>query len=150
MRGVERILYERKIPVLGQKVFYNIRLDISLSKKQNSKLVVVKLMACDSFACPRNRLGWIKKKKMAARDPRTRCPKTTAKLIQNKVYYFLNITIFRLAPIPAFFRFTDVTELMQKSQYYIDGECHNKKLEMLKVEIIGQTEMICSPISSFG
>ena len=63
VRGVERILYERKIPVLGQKVFYNIRLDISLSKKQNSKLVVVKLMACDSFACPRNRLGRKKKKK---------------------------------------------------------------------------------------
>ena len=84
-----------------------------------------------------------------ARDPRTRCPKTTAKLIQNKVYYFLNITIFRLA-IPAFFRFTDVTELMKKSQYYIDGECGNQKLEMLKVELIGQTEMICSPISSFG
>lgn len=47
VRGVERILYERKIPVLGQKVFYNTLLDISLSKKQNSKLVVVKLMACD-------------------------------------------------------------------------------------------------------
>ena len=28
--------------------------------------------------------------------------------------------------IPAFFRFTDVTELMQQSQYYRDGECRNK------------------------
>ena len=35
------------------------------------------------------------------------------------------ITIFRLT-IPAFFRFTDVTELMWESQYYIDGECRNK------------------------
>ena len=43
--------------------------------------------------------------------PRTRSPKTTAKLVQNNVYCFLNITIFRLA-VPAFFRFTDVTELM--------------------------------------
>ena len=39
-----------------------------------------------------------------------KAPKTTAKLIHNNVYCFL-ITIFRLA-IPAFFRFTDVTELM--------------------------------------
>ena len=43
-----------------------------------------------------------------------RSPKTTAKLtaelIHNNVYSFL-ITIFRLA-LPAFFRFTDVTELM--------------------------------------
>ena len=38
----------------------------------------------------------------------------------------LFITIFRLA-IPAFFRFTDVTELMQQSQYYINGECRNKR-----------------------
>ena len=45
------------------------------------------------------------------KEPRTRSPKTTAKLIQNNVYCFLNITIFRLA-IPAFFRLTDVTELM--------------------------------------
>ena len=44
------------------------------------------------------------------KEPRTRSPKTTAKLIQNNVYCFF-ITIFRLA-IPAFFRFTDVTELM--------------------------------------
>ena len=43
-------------------------------------------------------------------EPKTRSPKTTAKLIQNNVYCFF-ITIFRLA-IPAFFRFTDVTELM--------------------------------------
>ena len=57
--------------------------------------------------------------------PRTRSPKTTAKLVQNNVYCFLNITIFRLA-VPAFFRFTDVTELMQESQYYIDGECRKK------------------------
>ena len=41
---------------------------------------------------------------------RTRSPKTTAKLIQNNVYCFF-ITLFRLA-IPAFFRFTDVTEFM--------------------------------------
>ena len=40
-------------------------------------------------------------------ESRTRNPKTTAKLIQNNVYCFLNITIFRLV-IPAFFRFTDV------------------------------------------
>ena len=39
---------------------------------------------------------------------------------------FVFITIFRLA-IPAFFRFTDVTELMWQSQYYIDGECRNKR-----------------------
>ena len=55
---------------------------------------------------------------------RTRSPKSTAKLVQNNVYCFF-ITIFRLA-VPAFFRFTDVTELMQESQYYIDGECRNK------------------------
>ena len=42
--------------------------------------------------------------------PEMRSPKTTAKLIHNNVYCFF-ITIFRLA-IPAFFRFTDVTELM--------------------------------------
>ena len=41
---------------------------------------------------------------------KTRRPKTAAKLIQNYVYCFF-ITIFRLV-IPAFFRFTDVTELM--------------------------------------
>ena len=35
------------------------------------------------------------------------------------------ITIFRLT-IPSFFRFTDVTELMWESQYYIEGECRNK------------------------
>ena len=39
--------------------------------------------------------------------------------------YCFFITIFRLA-IPAFFRFTDVTELMKQSQYYIHGECCNK------------------------
>ena len=44
----------------------------------------------------------------AHKEPKTRSPKTTAKLIQNNVYCFF-ITIFRLA-IPAFFRFTDVTE----------------------------------------
>ena len=44
------------------------------------------------------------------KEPKTRSPKTTAKLIQNNVYCFF-ITIFRLA-VPAFFRFTDVTELM--------------------------------------
>ena len=38
-------------------------------------------------------------------ESRTRSPKTTAKLIQNNLYCFLNITIFY---IPAFFRFTDV------------------------------------------
>ena len=43
-------------------------------------------------------------------NQKTRSPKTTAKLIQNNVYCFF-ITIFRLA-IPAFFTFTDVTELM--------------------------------------
>ena len=43
-------------------------------------------------------------------QPKTRSPKTTAKLIQNNVYCFF-ITIFRLA-VPALFRFTDVTELM--------------------------------------
>ena len=51
-------------------------------------------------------------------------PKTTAKLIQNNVYCFFT-TIFRLA-IPSFVRFTDVTELMQESRYYIDGQCRNK------------------------
>ena len=49
-------------------------------------------------------------------EPRTRSPKTVAKLIQNNAYCFF-ITIFRLA-IPVFFRFTDVTELIQESQYY--------------------------------
>ena len=44
------------------------------------------------------------------KELKTRSTKTTAKLIHNNVYYFL-ITIFRLA-IPAFFRFTDVAELM--------------------------------------
>ena len=44
------------------------------------------------------------------KGPKTRSPKTTAKLIQNNVYCFF-ITIFQLA-VPAFFRFTDVTELM--------------------------------------
>ena len=43
------------------------------------------------------------------KEPKTRSSKTNAKLIQN-VYCFF-ITIFRLA-IPAFFRLTDVTELM--------------------------------------
>ena len=41
------------------------------------------------------------------------------------------ITIFRLA-IPAFFRFTDVTELMKQSQYYIDGEWRILLLKRLK------------------
>ena len=36
------------------------------------------------------------------------------------------MTIFRRA-IPAFFRFTDVTELMWQEQYYTDGECRNKR-----------------------
>ena len=45
------------------------------------------------------------------KEPRTRSPKTTAKLIQNNMYCFLTTTIFWLA-IPAYFRFTDVTELM--------------------------------------
>ena len=45
-------------------------------------------------------IGWVK----------TRSQKTTAKLIQNNVYCFF-ITTFGLA-IPAFFRFTNVTELM--------------------------------------
>ena len=63
------------------------------------------------FCMPAEQTRADQEKKMAARDPTTRGPKTTAKLIQNKVYCFLNITIFRLA-IPAFFRFTDVTELM--------------------------------------
>ena len=53
---------------------------------------------------------WLKTWMHKIKEPRTRSPKTTAKLIQNNVYCFLNITIFRLA-IPAFFRFTDVTEL---------------------------------------
>ena len=44
------------------------------------------------------------------KEPKTKSLKTTAKLIQNNVYC-LFITIFRLA-IPAFFRFTDVTEFM--------------------------------------
>ena len=39
--------------------------------------------------------------------------------------YCFSTTIFWLA-IPAFFRFTDVTEFMQESQYYVDGECRNK------------------------
>ena len=43
------------------------------------------------------------------KEPKTRSPKTTAKLIQNNVYCFF-ITIFRLAK-PAFFRFTDVTDV---------------------------------------
>ena len=43
--------------------------------------------------------------------------------LKQRVLFF--ITIFLLA-IPAFFRFTDVTELMLQSQYYIDGECRNK------------------------
>ena len=43
--------------------------------------------------------------------------------LKQRVLFF--ITIFRLA-IPAFFRFTDVTELMWQTQYYIDGECRNK------------------------
>ena len=50
--------------------------------------------------------------------------KDYCKADQNNMYCFF-ITIFRLA-IPAFFRFTDVTELMQESQYYIDGECRNR------------------------
>ena len=45
------------------------------------------------------------------KEPRTRSPKTTAKLIQNNMYCFLTTTIFWLA-VPAYFRFTDVTELM--------------------------------------
>ena len=44
------------------------------------------------------------------KESRTRSPKTTAKLISNNVYCFFK-PIFRLA-IPAFYRFTDVTELM--------------------------------------
>ena len=44
------------------------------------------------------------------KESKTRSPRTTVKVIQNNVYCFF-ITIFRLA-IPAFFRFTDVTELM--------------------------------------
>ena len=47
----------------------------------------------------------------------------TTKLIQNNVYCFL-ITIFRLA-IPAFFRFTDVTEC-RNHKIHIDGECRIK------------------------
>ena len=46
---------------------------------------------------------WLKTWMHKIKEPRTRSPKTTAKLIQNNVYCFLNITIFRLA-IPAFFR----------------------------------------------
>ena len=42
--------------------------------------------------------------------------------LRQRVLFF--ITMFRLA-IPAFFGFTDVTELMQQSQYYINGECRN-------------------------
>ena len=49
-------------------------------------------------------VAWHKKK------PKTRSPKTTAKLIHNNVYCFF-ITIFRLV-VPAFFRFTDVTGFM--------------------------------------
>ena len=52
-------------------------------------------------------IGWLK----------TRSPKTTEKLIQSNAYCFF-ITMFGLA-IPAFFRFTNVTELMQQSEYYI-------------------------------
>ena len=44
--------------------------------------------------------------------------------LKQRVLFF--ITIFRLAK-PAFFRFTDVTELTYQSQYYIDGECRNKR-----------------------
>ena len=59
------------------------------------------------------------------KKPKTRSPKTTAKLIHNNVHCFF-ITIFRLA-IPAFFRFTDVTEfVIGITILYLDGECRNK------------------------
>ena len=52
-------------------------------------------------------------------ESRTRNPKTTAKLIQNNVYCFLNITIFRLV-IPAFFRFTDVNLIIfYLNEFYV-------------------------------
>ena len=49
------------------------------------------------------------------KEPKTRSPKTTAKLIQNNMYCFF-ITIFRLA-IPAFFRFTEGWYGQQKYCY---------------------------------
>ena len=52
-------------------------------------------------------------------ESRTRNPKTTAQLIQNNVYCFLNITIFRLV-IPAFFRFTDVNLIIfYSNEFYV-------------------------------
>ena len=54
--------------------------------------------------------GGIKWKMQLIKELKTTSPKTTAKLIHNNVYCFFK-TIFRFA-IQAFFRFTDVTELM--------------------------------------
>ena len=45
------------------------------------------------------------------KEPRTRSSKNTATTVDLKQRVLFFITIFRLA-IPAFFRFTDVTELM--------------------------------------
>ena len=52
-------------------------------------------------------------------ESRTRNPNTTAKLTQNNVFCFLNITIFRLV-IPAFFRFTDVNLIIfYSNEFYV-------------------------------
>ena len=72
------------------------------------KKLTAKTVDEDPAGCKR----WISRKKdlISQNIQKTRGPKTTTKLIITTCFVF-SITLFRL-PIPAFFRFADVTEFM--------------------------------------